>query len=582
MSRRDTINPIAESVPFDNNTNSYDAEEVQAAIEEAGIGKHLKNCSRHIFVCKNGNDTTGDGSHHNPYLTICKALSVITDNDHTTRYIIEVGPGEFVEDTITMKQYVSIKGSDTQSTAIKVDTPTKKVVIGSVNCSIYNLTVSDASGAGGVGVFCQNVTGAYGEPFMAFNCIFLNNETHIKVDGTVGTIGVQVNFCRLDPFFTNGIVCTASGGYEAYLYLSNLSLFHRGLAVGNFLYLAGTGVKAFFNSVSCTNVSDSGTGVRLRDGAILVATASAFEGFDKGLWIEDVGAPCSIFGDFKLIDNITYDIQIDPSTAWGNITGVATLAKVLNNASQAMSLNYVDPVTGDFNISRILSTRGFATNLTEIVTANQTTQMTSFDAHAYILTGSTAGQILKLPNATTLRVGHQFWILNESSVNVAIQNYDGTLLETLAPESNTKKALRDNSTTAGVWTISLSTSYLVGKLRDPRAFSMNGTVGNGDWISVSELLPSYKYVFTEAVKLIGMEWSNGSGAGRDFDLVFYKNGITASDIIRTYQVRNSTYDYGSATGWTETFQVGDYMRVMYIDQGDNVSDFGGRFNFEVL
>jgi len=121
-----------------------------------------------------------------------------------------------------------------------------------------------------------------------------------------------------------------------------------------------------------------------------------------------------------------------------------------------------------------------------------------------------------------------------------------------------------------------------GKLRDSRQFTMNGTVGNGNWITPSELLPDYKYVFTEAVKFYGIEWSNANGTGRDFDLEFYKNGITVTEKFYTYPVRNSTYDYGSIIGLNYTFGVGDWMRVKYIDQGDNVADFGGRFLFEVL
>ena len=122
----------------------------------------------------------------------------------------------------------------------------------------------------------------------------------------------------------------------------------------------------------------------------------------------------------------------------------------------------------------------------------------------------------------------------------------------------------------------------LGKLRDPRHFAMNGTVSNGNWISVNNLIPSFKYVFTEPVKLIGIEWSCGNGNGKDFDLEFYKNGETVSDLFRIYEIRNSLNDYGYEIGWSNLFDIGDFMRVKYIDQGLNVSDFAGRFLFEVL
>lgn len=235
-----------------------------------------------------------------------------------------------------------------------------------------------------------------------------------------------------------------------------------------------------------------------------------------------------------------------------------------------------------FEVENILTFKSLVTGRQSIATANQTTQMVASDPYIFETTGSTVGQIVRLPNATTLDVGRHFFFFNEASVPITVQNYGGTGSLIIQAESNAVRVLRDNSTQAGVWSIALSASWLTGKLRDPRQFSMNGTVGNNNWITISELLPDYKYVFTEPVKLIGMEWSNGNGAGRDFDLKFFKNGILAGNLIRTYQVRNSTYDYGSQTGWGDLFNAGDWMRVQYVDQGDNVSDFGGRFNFEVL
>lgn len=218
----------------------------------------------------------------------------------------------------------------------------------------------------------------------------------------------------------------------------------------------------------------------------------------------------------------------------------------------------------------------------KIITAsNSTIYLSSTDEYVYVIIGTTLGQIIRLPNATTLLPGHQFWIINEASVPITLQDFNGGVPLNIVAQSNVHRVLLENTTSSGVWNVSLGASWLTGKLRDPRPFSMNGTVGNGNWISISELIPSYKYVFTEPVKLIGMEWSNGGGSDRSFDLVFYKNGILAANIVRTYQVRNSTNDYGSAILWDNLFAAGDYMRVMYVDQGNNVSDFAGRFNFEV-
>jgi len=64
-----------------------------------------------VWVRKDGNDATGDGSVLTPYLTVAKALSVITDAAGTKYYIVAVGPGRFDEAAIALKPNVWIVGS---------------------------------------------------------------------------------------------------------------------------------------------------------------------------------------------------------------------------------------------------------------------------------------------------------------------------------------------------------------------------------------------------------------------------------------------------------------------------------------
>ena len=551
--------------PFDNNINEFASEEVQSAIEESSTGKHLKNCKNKIHVCKNGNDSTGDGTHHNPYKTICHALTQITDNDENNRYAILVGPGEFVEDTVVMKQYVSIIGQDAQVTVIDVDTPTKSVIVGSVSSSLVKVTISGASGIGGNGIFCENVTGTFGEPFIVHSCLFLDNETHLKVDGAAGTIGLQVNFCRFDPSFTNGIVATTANDNDAYLYLSNLSLFHRGLSVGDFMYLAGSGIKAFLGSVSCTNTSLSGTGIRMRDGAKLVATASALEGFDKGLWIEDVGANCSIYGDFKLVDNVTYDIQIDQATAWGNITGVAQFAKVSNAAISTMSLNYVDPVTGDFNVSRVTHTRGLSTDIKEIIASEGTYTLTKDCPYALDIEGTTSGQIIELPDATTLRKGHQFLIINESTQLIDIKLYDDIESISVFSKGTAKYILRDNSTTTGLWSRSISSSSPF-QGTAPVVCGYGANAGTGRYLEFwngnsSDTSP---FVAITGFNIVGM--SMGGTAPSTCTIAIFKNGDFVNQ-LGSLSTDNQTNTYRSDLNIPLT--IGDLVTIRVVSGSIN-------------
>lgn len=88
-------------------------------ITAASTGTTATPGANHIvYVDKSGNDTTGNGSILNPYLTINKALASITTATTTDRYQINVGPGTFAETTVALKPFVWITGTGFTNTRI--------------------------------------------------------------------------------------------------------------------------------------------------------------------------------------------------------------------------------------------------------------------------------------------------------------------------------------------------------------------------------------------------------------------------------------------------------------------------------
>jgi len=76
-----------------------------------GLYTQTKNQYHVVYVATNGNDTTGNGSMGNPYLTIKAANTSITDSSATNRYVIKVAPGLYEEDNpLVLKSYVNIWG----------------------------------------------------------------------------------------------------------------------------------------------------------------------------------------------------------------------------------------------------------------------------------------------------------------------------------------------------------------------------------------------------------------------------------------------------------------------------------------
>lgn len=74
-----------------------------------GYGDTLSTARQTVHVSKDGSDSFGDGSLTSPYLTINNALSQITDETATKRYLILVHPGVYTETPITMRPFIDLQ-----------------------------------------------------------------------------------------------------------------------------------------------------------------------------------------------------------------------------------------------------------------------------------------------------------------------------------------------------------------------------------------------------------------------------------------------------------------------------------------
>lgn len=105
------------------------------------------------------------------------------------------------------------------------------------------------------------------------------------------------------------------------------------------------------------------------------------------------------------------------------------------------------------NSDMLLGIRGLVMQPTTQATANSTLSLTSTSDGIQIFTGTVAGQILKMPNATTLLTGRIFEVWNFASQAVSIRDNGNNVLANLGVNSRTIIFLRSNSTSNGTWAL---------------------------------------------------------------------------------------------------------------------------------
>lgn len=154
---------------YDNSTSGLTATDVQAAIDEVEARVEINegdivsldtrmdaqeardfDLQQSVFVAKNGNDGTADGSIEHPYLTIQGAINAISDASASKKYAILLQPGIYSE-TLALKPYVSIIGTSREHCSVSSASPI--TITGAGRYEIENVSF------GGGGGFNINSTG---------------------------------------------------------------------------------------------------------------------------------------------------------------------------------------------------------------------------------------------------------------------------------------------------------------------------------------------------------------------------------------------------------------------------------------
>lgn len=203
-----------------------------------------------------------------------------------------------------------------------------------------------------------------------------------------------------------------------------------------------------------------------------------------------------------------------------------------------------------------------------------TLQLTLSSAFQQAFTGTTAGQIVQLPDATTLNEGHRFNIYNtSSSATLVIKDGNGLTLLTLQPGVNTIASLFDNSTVGGSWAFDSSAVVSVGSLISYSAvasasFSVSGSTAQPiTSMSVTPVAGTYFVFYDGSIQIVTNNITVTTS--------LYRGASQITDSIRTITSSVSTFN---TTHQTKTIAYFDGTQTCqaYVQKGGGSATITGR------
>jgi hypothetical protein len=166
-------------------------------------------------------------------------------------------------------------------------------------------------------------------------------------------------------------------------------------------------------------------------------------------------------------------------------------------------------------------------------TANSTLTLTVASRLLNIFTGTVAGQLVNLPNATLLNNGHRFEIWNTSTQTVTLRNNAGTTIFAIAVQQKTSVTLQDNTTTNGTWLFEANFLGGTGGGNGIAGFGFDGNASPTRWLEGFTNVPTnitpYIVAGSKSIRAI----SFGTSANSTATATIYKNGVLLDTIATT-------------------------------------------------
>jgi len=299
---------------------------------------------RKITVGKKGADFT----------SISASVAYITDSDENNRYVIEVGPGQFVEKEINLtgKPYVSIVGSSIQTTQIFPSSSNQHLIKMGINNEISFLSLTN-SPVGYSALYVDDV----GDYAQAHKVSFYDCDTCLTVISRTQDTNFYGEYLDFNGVYSTGSYVSSSNGFRALTSIENYYQFPTGSTglIANYGVGGTTEIDLYTGALNGEGSDDpTSIAILLENGADLQST-----GFDIPNWGTAIKIPSNNSASFNIVgtmihDSVNYDFEILHPSASCRYQGTSDHSKI-NNVSSNFFWAFLDETDGEFDITRKIS-----------------------------------------------------------------------------------------------------------------------------------------------------------------------------------------------------------------------------------
>ena len=293
------------------------------------------------------------GSKGADFTSISASVAYITDSSDSNRYIIEVGPGRYVEKEINLtgKPYISIIGSSIQTTQIFPSSSNQHLVRMGVNNEISFLSLTN-SPAGYSALYIDDI----GDFAQAHKISFYDCDTCISVISSTQDTLFYGEYIDFNGVYSTGSFISSSNGYRALASLENYYQFPVGSPnlIANYA-IGGTSEIDIYAAGLIGEQESNSAAIRLENGADMQGTGIDITGWGTAVYIPNTANSSSFNIVGTMIHNsVNYDFNILHPSASCRFQGTSDQSKI-NNASSNFFWSFLDENNGELNITRKLA-----------------------------------------------------------------------------------------------------------------------------------------------------------------------------------------------------------------------------------